>query len=157
MKRTASLAAAALVGAALALTAAPAIAAAGWTIETRLDTAGLSFGKPQTPNAFRLDCSGGKTSLSTWTTRLPRNISEGEFPSRLSVFQGNREIVMGGTGRVLEGGGTRVDVLIADRDAFLTGMGQNRRLVVVSFAGRGTAPAPTATQLADFAKVCANR
>jgi hypothetical protein len=154
MKRPATRIALALL---LLPAAVPATAQSGWTIETRMDNVALTFGEPQTLNAFRLDCSGGKTSLSTWTTRLPRNITEGEFPSRLSVFQGNREIVLGGTGRVLEAGGTRIDALIADRDAFLAGMGQNRRLVVVSFAGRGTAPAPTAAQLADFGKVCAKR
>lgn len=137
--------------------AAPAAAQAGWTVETTPAAAALVFGEPRTANAFRMDCSGGKMSLSTWTRRLPRNITEGEFPSRLSVFQGNRELVLGGTGRVLPEGGTRVDALVADREAFLRGVGQNRLLTVVTFAGRAKAPAPTAEQLEAFGKACAAR
>jgi hypothetical protein len=137
--------------------AAPAAADAAWTLDVQPTTAALVFGEPRTANAFRMDCSGGKMSLSTWTSRLPRNISEGEFPSRLSVFQGNRELVLGGTGRVLPEGGTRVDALVADRDAFLTGVGQNRLLTVVTFAGRAKAPAPAAEQLDSFRKACAAR
>lgn len=141
----------------LLLATPPAAAQAGWAIEQTNASAGFVFGKPQTPNAFRLDCSGGKMSLSTWTSRLPRNVTEGEFPSRLSVFQGNRELVLGGTGRVLPDGGTRVDALVADREAFLTGMGQNRFLTVVTFAGRAKAPAPTAEQIEAFRTACAAR
>jgi hypothetical protein len=117
----------------------------------------MVFGKPDTAGAFRLDCSGGKMSLSTWTSRLPRNVTEGAFPTSLSVFQGNREIVLGGTGRVLPAGGTRLDALVAARDSFLQGMGRNSRFVVVTFAGRSTAPAPEAATLAAFSEACLKR
>jgi hypothetical protein len=146
----------ALAATTLAL-AAPAAAATAWTLDVQPTTAALVIGEPRTPNAFRMDCSGGKMSLSTWTRRLPRNITEGEFPSRLSVFQGNTELVLGGTGRVLPEGGTRVDALVADRDAFLRGVGQNRLLTVVTFAGRAKATAPTAEQLEAFRQACAAR
>ena len=63
--------------------------------------------------------------------------------------------VLGGTGRVLPAGGTRVDALVADQAGFLNGIGRNSRFVVVTFAGRATAAAPTAQQLADFGKACA--
>ncbi len=131
--------------------------ASGWTLDVQPTTAALVLGEPRTANAFRMDCSGGKMSLSTWTQRLPRNITEGDFPTRLSVFQGNTELVLGGTGRVLPEGGTRVDALVADRDAFLRGVGQNRLLTVVTFAGRAKATAPTAEQLEAFQKACAAR
>jgi hypothetical protein len=139
------------------LFAAPAAAQTGWTVETSPTTAAMVIGKPETANAFRLDCSGGKMSLSTWTSRLPRNITEGEFPTRLSVFQGNREIVLGGTGRVLPAGGTRLDALVADRQSFLQGMGRNSRLVVVTFAGRNTVAAPEAETLGAFTEACLKR
>ncbi len=135
--------------------AAPTHAQAGWTIEPQAANVALVYGKPETADAFRIDCSAARTSLSTWTSRRPRNVGEGEFPSSLSVFQGRTELVLGATGRVLPTGGTRIDALIADRDAFLAGVGSNRRVVVVSFAGRAMAPAPTAAQLADFGQACA--
>jgi hypothetical protein len=139
------------------LLAAPAAAQTGWTVQTTPTTAAILFGKPETSPAFRLDCSGGKMSLSTWTSRLPRNVTEGEFPTRLSVFQGNREIVLGGTGRVLANGGTRLDALVENRQSFLQGMGRNSRLVVVTFAGRNTAPAPEADALKAFTEACLKR
>jgi hypothetical protein len=142
---------------ALALLAAPAAAQSGWTVNTGDSATAIVFGKPETPNAFRLDCSSGKMSLSTWTSRRPRNVTEGEFPTRLSVFQGKTEIVLGGTGRVLPAGGTRIDALVANRESFLLGMGRNSRLVVVSFAGRATAPAPDAALLGEFTKACLQR
>jgi hypothetical protein len=139
------------------LLAAPAAAQTGWTVNSTPTTAAMVIGKPETANAFRLDCSGGKMSLSTWTSRLPRNVTEGEFPTRLSVFQGNREIVLGGNGRVLPSGGTRLDALVANRQSFLEGMGRNSRLVVVTFAGRNTAPAPEAETLKAFSEACLKR
>lgn len=139
------------------LLASPAAAQTGWTVQTTPTTAGMVFGKPETPAAFRLDCSGGKMSLSTWTSRLPRNVTEGEFGTRMSVFQGNREISLGGTGRVLAGGGARLDALVANRQSFLEGMGRNSRLVVVTFAGRNTAPAPDAETLKAFSEACLKR
>jgi hypothetical protein len=146
----------ALLVAPVLLIAAPA-AAEGWTVTTTPTTTAMVLGEPQTANAFRLDCSAGKMSLSTWTSRLPRNVTEGEFPTRMSVFQGNREIVLGGTGRVLANGGTRLDALVANRQSFLEGMGRNSRLVVVTFAGRSTAPAPDADTLAAFSEACLKR
>jgi hypothetical protein len=138
--------------------ASAAAAQQGWQIETGGTTAAaMMFGKADTAGAFRLDCSGGRMRLSTWTSRLPRNVTEGEFPTRLSVFQGKREIVLGGTGSVRPAGGARLDALVADRAAFLTGMGRNRRFVVVTFAGRSTAPAPDATTLAAFSEACGKR
>ncbi len=142
---------------ALALASAPAAAQTGWTVDTRETTTAMVFGKPETANAFRFDCSAGKMSISTWTSRLPRNITEGEFPTRLSVFQGNTEIVLGGTGRVLPAGGTRIDALVGNRESLLQGMGRNSRLVVVSFAGRATAPAPDAMLLTEFTEACLKR
>jgi hypothetical protein len=139
------------------LLAAPAAAQSGWTVTTTPTTSAMVLGAPETANAFRLDCSAGKMSLSTWTSRLPRNVTEGEFPTRLSVFQGNREIVLGGTGRVLANGGTRLDALVANRQSFLEGMGRNSRLVVVTFAGRNTAPAPEAHTLNAFTEACLKR
>lgn len=139
------------------LLAAPAAAQTSWTVQTTPTTAAMVIGKPETANAFRLDCSGGKMSLSTWTSRLPRNVTEGEFPTRLSVFQGNREIVLGGNGRVLPSGGTRLDALVANRQSFLEGMGRNSRLVVVTFAGRNTAAAPEAETLKAFTEACLKR
>jgi hypothetical protein len=145
----------AAAAAALLVTALQAPAATQvWRAEGGEGTAALVTGQPGTANSFRLDCSAKGMSLSTWTTRLPRNISEGEFPSRLSVFQGNREIVLGGTGRVLPTGGTRVDALVENPQAFLDGMGRNSRFVVVNFSGRGTAPAPTAEQLKAHGDAC---
>jgi hypothetical protein len=134
--------------------AVPAAARSSWSTQSGPGTAALLFGQPGTANSFRLDCSAKGMSLSTWTTRLPRNITEGEFPSRLSVFQGNREIVLGGTGRVLPEGGTRVDALVESPQAFLDGMGRNSRFVVVNFSGRGTAPAPSAEQLKAHGDAC---
>jgi hypothetical protein len=139
------------------LLAAPAAGQTSWTVQTTPTTTAMVFGKPEEATAFRLDCSGGKMSLSTWTSRLPRNVTEGEFPTRMSVFQGNREISLGGNGRVLAGGGTRLDALVANRQSFLEGMGRNSRLVVVTFAGRNTAPAPDAETLKAFSEACLKR
>lgn len=139
------------------LLAAPATAQTGWTTNSTPETATMQFGPTDTASSFRLDCSSGKMSLSTWTSRLPRNVTDGEFPTRLSVFQGNREIVLGGTGRVLAAGGTRLDALVAARDSFLQGMGRNSRFVVVTFAGRTTAPAPDTAILAAFSEACLQR
>lgn len=145
-----------LLGACL-VGAIPAAAGSGWTVGTSAATAEMQFGKPDTAATFRLDCSGGTMRLSTWTARLPRNVTEGEFPTRMSVFQGKREILLGGTGRILPAGGTRLDALVADRGAFLDGMGRNSRLVVVTFAGRTTAPAPDSDTLKAFSEACLTR
>ncbi|PZU50570.1 MAG: hypothetical protein DI568_02075 [Sphingomonas sp.] len=139
---------------AAALIAAPAAAQSGWTVQSADGTAALTFGQPETANAFRFDCSAKGTSLSTWTRRLPRNVTEGEFPTRLSVFQGNREIVIGSTGRVLPSGGTRIDGLLDNAPAFLDGLTRQSRFVVVTFAGRATAPAPSTETLLQFSNAC---
>ncbi|WP_374385839.1 hypothetical protein [Sandaracinobacter sp.] len=139
---------------AAALIAAPLSAQSGWTVSKGDGTAALVFGKPETTNAFRLDCSAKGTSISTWTRRPPRNVTEGEFPTRLSLFQGNREIVIGSTGRVLPAGGTRVDGLLDNPAAILDGMTRQSRFVLVSFAGRGTAPSPSAETLQQFREAC---
>ena len=150
--RTLPLIAAALIAAAPIV---PSVAAqSGWTVQSADGTAALTFGQPETANAFRFDCSTKGTSLSTWTSRLPRNVTEGEFPTRLSVFQGNREILIGSTGRVLPSGGARIDGLLDNAPAFLDGISRSSRFVVVSFAGRATAPAPAADTLLQFRNAC---
>lgn len=128
-----------------------------WRIDTNGPAASLVFGEAETARAFRFDCNGGTMRLSTWTSRLPRNITEGEFPARLSVFQGKREIVLGGKGRVLPAGGTHIEARVGNRQSFLERMGQNSRLVVVTFAGRSTAPAPDAELLGQFTEACLTR
>jgi hypothetical protein len=137
-----------------ALLAAAFPARAGWSVVTGEGTAALFFGKPENAGAFRMDCSETGVSLSTWTRSLPRNVTKGEFPTRLSVFQGNREILIGSTGRVLPSGGTRIDGLLDNAPAFLDGIARNSRFVVVSFAGRATAPAPAADMLFRFRNAC---
>ncbi len=139
------------------LCAVPSAAAAGWQIEAADTTTALVIGKPETANAFRLDCAGGQMSLSTWTSRPPRNITEGAFSTWLSVFQGKREILLDGTGRVLPAGGTRIDAQVGNRQSFLQRMGRNSRLVVITFAGRATAPAPEAALLGPFTEACLAR
>ena len=144
----------AALSAALLAATVPAQARSQWAVVTGEGMAALVFGKPETANAFRMDCSASGTSLSTWTRRLPRNVTEGEFPTRLSVFQGNREILIGSTGRVLSSGGARIDGLLDNAPAFLDGISRSSRFVVVSFAGRATAPAPAADTLLQFRNAC---
>ena len=145
----------------LAMAAVPAIASAStWTFEPGRNTAALAFGVPVTDrDAFRLDCSGGKMSISTWTGSPPRGVTEGSFPTSLSVFFGSRELAFAATGRVTGGGtgsgrATRIDARIAAPAAFLTSLDQVPRLTTVIFAGRRMAPTPAATQTADFRKAC---
>jgi hypothetical protein len=141
----------------IAAAAAPAAAqAAGWNFEPKPNAAALVFGTPATDrDAFRLDCSGGLMSISTWAGAPPRGVSEGTFPTRIRVFFGNRELAFDATGRVTGPGGTsRVDARIVDPGAFLTSLGEVRRLTTVIFAGRRMAPAPAAAQVADFRKAC---
>jgi hypothetical protein len=130
--------------------------AAGWTSEPGRGTGALVFGTPVTDrDAFRLDCSGGKMSISTWANSTPRGVSEGNFPTNLSVFFGNRELVFAATGRVTGPGRTsRIDARIADPGAFLTSLGQVQRLTTVIFAGRRMAPVPSAAQTAEFRRAC---
>jgi hypothetical protein len=130
--------------------------AAGWTLQPGENAAGLAFGTPMTDrDAFRLDCSGGMMSISTWAGSPPRGVTEGSFPTRLSVFFGNRELVFAATGRVTgPGGASRVDARIVDPAAFLTSLGQVNRLTTVIYAGRRMAATPTAEQTAGFRKAC---
>jgi hypothetical protein len=132
----------------------------GWTFEPAKAGAGLVFGTPLTDrDAFRLDCSGGKMSISTWANSTPRGITTGNFPTTLSVFFGNRELVFTATGRATanasgSGRTSRIDALIADPAAFLTSLDTVPRLTTVIFAGRRMAPVPAAAQTAEFRKAC---
>jgi hypothetical protein len=135
--------------------AVPALAA-GWTLEPGKDAAALVFGTPVVDrDAFRLDCSGGILSLSTWASRPPRGISEGAFPTQLSVFFGRTELAFAATGRVTGPGGTsRIDARIVDPASFLNRLDGVSRLTTVIFAGRRMAPIPAASQTAEFRKSC---
>jgi hypothetical protein len=130
--------------------------ASGWTLQPGKNTAGLAFGTPVTDrDAFRLDCSGGMMSISTWAGSPPRGVTEGSFPTRLSVFFGNRELVFSATGRVTgPGSASRIDARIVDPGAFLTSLDQVSRLTTVIYAGRRMAASPTAEQTAGFRKAC---
>jgi hypothetical protein len=142
---------------ALLLAAAPVAAqSGGWTLTPGTGSAALVLGTPVVDrDAFRLDCSNGMMSLSTWAGSPPRGVTEGTFPTRLSVFFGNRELVHSATGRVTgPNGASRIDARIADPAAFLTSLAGVNRLTTVIFAGRRMAPAPTATQTAQFRKAC---
>ena len=146
-----------LVVALLAAAAMPVAAnATGWSLERGTNTGALVFGTPVTDrDAFRLDCSGGKMSISTWAGSPPRGVTEGSFPTRLSVFFGKRELAFAATGRVTGPGGTsRVDARIVDPAAFVNSLDQVQRLTTVIFAGRRMAPTPAAPQSADFRKAC---
>lgn len=130
--------------------------AAGWTLEPGTNAAALVFGVPATDrDAFRLDCSGGMITLSTWANGPPRGRTEGSFPTEISVFFGRRELVFAATGRVTGPGGTsRIDARIADPGAFLTSLDQVSRLTTVIYAGRRMAVTPAAGQTAAFRKAC---
>lgn len=146
-----------IILAVVASAAAPVAAnAAGWTFQPGANAAALVFGTPVTDrDAFRLDCSTGKMSISTWAGSPPRGVTEGSFPTRLSVFFGNRELVFNATGRVTgPGSASRIDALIVDPAAFLTSLAQVNRLTTVIYAGRRMAATPTAAQIADFRKAC---
>lgn len=142
----------------LAAAAAPVAAqTAAWTFAPGDNkTAALVFGTPATDrDAFRLDCSDGKMSLSTWAGGPPRGVSEGSFPTQISVFFGRRELIFAATGRVTGPGGTsRIDARIADPAAFLASLDQVSRLTTVIYAGRRMAITPATTQTADFRKAC---
>lgn len=142
----------------LAITAAIPAAAqpAGWRFEPGRGTAALVFGTPVTDrDAFRLDCTDGKMSISTWAASTPRGVSEGSFPTNLSVFFGSRELVFAATGRVTgPDRTTRIDARVPDPGAFLASLGQVQRLTTVIFAGRRMAVAPSAQQRADFRQAC---
>jgi hypothetical protein len=142
----------------LAITAAILAAAqpAGWRFEPGQGAAALVFGTPVSDrDAFRLDCSDGKMSLSTWAASTPRGVSEGSFPTNLSVFFGSRELVFAATGRVTgPDRTTRIDARIPEPGAFLTSLDGVPRLTTVIFAGRRMAPVPGAAQTAAFRKAC---
>lgn len=130
--------------------------AADWRFEPGLATAALVFGTPVTDrDAFRLDCTDGKMSISTWAASAPRGVREGSFPTSISVFFGNRELVYAATGRVTAPDRTsRIDASIPDPGAFLTLLGQVQRLTTVIFAGRRMAPVPGEAHTTDFRKAC---
>jgi hypothetical protein len=152
MRKTVS----ALILLATAATPVAAAAAAAWTIEPGTGTSALVFGVPVTDrDAFRLDCSGGQMTLSTWTGSPPRGVSQGSFPTQISVFFGRRELIFAATGSVTgPGGATRIDARIPDPRAFLTSLDQVSRLTTVIYAGRRMAPTPAAPQTADFRTAC---
>jgi hypothetical protein len=129
---------------------------AGWRFEQGRGAAALVFGTPVTDrDAFRLDCTDGNMSISTWAASTPRGVTDGSFPTTFSVFFGNRELVFTATGRVTgPDRNTRIDARIPEPGAFLASLGQVQRLTTVIFAGRRMAPVPAAVQAADFRKAC---
>ena len=144
----------------LALPAAAHAAAAGWTFGTGTNEAALVFGTPGTDrDAFRLDCSGGKMTISTWAPSPPRNVTQGSFPTQISVFFGRRELIFAATGSVAdsgEGAGrlTRIDARLPEPASFLTSLDGVSRLTTVIYAGRRMAVTPTPAQTSDFRKAC---
>jgi hypothetical protein len=130
--------------------------AAGWTHRIGEKSSALVFGTPITDrDAFRLECRDGGMTLSTWTGSPPRGVTGGTFPTRLSVFFGNRELAFAATGSVTgPDGASRIDARIVDPAAFLTSLDQVPRLTTVIFSGRRMAATPTAAQTADFRKAC---
>lgn len=145
-----------LAAALFVATAAPALAqSAGWVLEAGTGTAILSHGEAGTSGAFRLECAGGQSVFTTWARRAPRNAGDGEMASAISIFQGNTEIVYAGTGRQQANGTFRIDVPIRDAGALMEGARRNGRLVVVTSAGRSTAPAPDQATSDKFGLACA--
>jgi hypothetical protein len=147
--------------AALALPAAASAAAAGWTLAPGdKGVAALVFGTPGADrDAFRLDCSAGMMTISTWAPSPPRNVTQGTFPTQISVFFGKRELIFAATGSVAASGDgagrlTRVDARIPEPGPFLTSLDGVSRLTTVIYAGRRMAVTPTAAQTADFRKAC---
>lgn len=142
----------------VAAVAAPVAAqTAGWTFEPGANAAAaLVFGVPATDrDAFRLDCSGGMMTISTWAKGPPRGRTKGSFPTELSVLFGRRELVFAATGNVTgPGGTTRIDARIAEPGTFLTSLDQVSRLTTVIYAGRRMAVTPAAAQTAEFRKAC---
>jgi hypothetical protein len=153
-----TLPAAALFAALFAANAPPAAAAdSGWTFAPRdKGVAVLAIGTPATDrDAFRLDCSAGMMTISTWAPSPPRGIAEGSFPTQISVMFGKRELVFAATGSVTgPERTTRVDARIADPAAFLTSLDGVSRLTTVIYAGRRMAVTPTPEQTADFRNAC---
>jgi hypothetical protein len=145
---------------ALALLAAAAVPVAanatGWTHRVGEKSSALVFGTPVTDrDAFRLECRDGGMTLSTWTGSPPRGVTEGTFPTRLSVFFGNRELAFTATGSVTgPNSASRIDARIVDPAAFLTSLDQVSRLTTVIFSGRRMAPTPSTAQTASFRKGC---
>lgn len=140
----------------LALATAPVSAQSpGWVLEAGTGTAILSHGAADTPGAFRLECSGAQSMFTTWTRNPPRNAGDGEFPTSISIFQGRTEIAYGGTGRPGLLGSSRIDAPVRDAAALLDGARRNGRLVVVTHAGRSTAPAPEQALIDKFGLACA--
>ena len=140
----------------LVTTAAPAFSQSpGWVLEAGTGTAILSHGTADTPGAFRLECSGAQSMFTTWTRNPPRNVGDEEFATAISIFQGRTEIASGGTGRPGLQGSSRIDAPVRDAAALLDGARRNGRLVVVTHAGRSTAPAPEQALIDKFGLACA--
>lgn len=120
----------------------------------------LMFGVPESDNvAFRLECDGAGTRLATFVTGVPRGVTADaeSFPTRLRLFLGRTEYDLGATGTPLAGGGSMVESLLPDPDAFFAALGAQGRLVAVTFAGRAKAPAPATEMVASFRTRCAAR
>jgi hypothetical protein len=144
----------AIIAAAIALPAAA--ATPGWTFGAGDRNAALVLGTPGTDrDAFQLYCADNMLTLSTWAGSPPRNVSEGTFPTQISVFFGGRELIFAATGSVtVPKGLTRIDARIPDPGAFLTSLDGVSRLTTVIYAGRRMAVPPTPAQTADFRKAC---
>lgn len=146
-----------LLAAALLLAAAPALSQQpGWVLEAGTGAAILSHGAADTPGAFRLQCGGANSMFTTWTRNPPRNAGDGEFATAISIFQGRTEITYAGTGQPGREGSSRIDAPVRDAAALLDGARRNGRLVVVTHAGRSTAPAPEQALIDQFGLACAS-
>ncbi|MCG2842772.1 hypothetical protein L6Q21_17485 [Sandaracinobacter sp. RS1-74] len=140
---------------ALSLVSAPALAqASGWTLETAGGVASLAHGEASSNGAFRLECAGGNSLLTTWVRQPPRNLQDETFETGVRVFQGSRELVFAASGTAKAEGPTRIDTPIADPAGLLEGARRNGRLVVVTYAGRATAPAPEQAKIETFLLAC---
>lgn len=108
---------------------------------------------------FRLSCDGAGTRLATFVNGVPRGVTADaeSFPTRLRLFLGRTEYDLGATGTPLAGGGSMVESLLPDPDAFFAALGAQGRLVAVTFAGRTKAPAPATEMVAGFRTRCAAR
>ena len=146
----------AILSAMALLLAMPATASTGWVLDAGTGVATLSHGADGTTGAVRFECAGGKNQFSTWVRKPPRNSTPGGFSSQIRFFQSRNEIAMAATGTVVEGKSvTRLDVALPDAAGVLHGAQANGRLVFVSYAGRTITPAPTSSEIDDFAAACA--
>ena len=145
-----------LLAAALLLASTPALAQTeGWTLEAGTGTAILSHGAADAPGAFRFECNGANTMFTTWTRNPPRNVGDAEYATSVSFFLGRTERAYAGTGRPGGNGSSRIDAPITDAPTLLDSARRNGRLVVVTHAGRSTAPAPAQADVDKFGLACA--